>query len=646
MADNLQKEFELIRDERRTHANTATRIGNALLALLQRVDVTGIDKFLRRDVDDVAQGHITFKQGLTTGAYERGVNGAAIDGDGVAEVETITIRANALINGKALYGETSYIDSNGDAVLGKVSVDGVKSKGSTESDRTLIGGKGFELYKDSRGTSHLYVDNALIRGKLLAAETEIRRISYSGGTMVLSNAGSTIIRVVGLDERGNEVAINSEAASFKCWAAADDGTTRTMNWWKVGDMAMCKTFNVNDSSGGNRYYWRLVIGRGQEVLEDGKLYDYVVLSNLETFAGGDAVVPVNVVSTLTDNEGNVITFGGVVVTMVTDIVMSSLADVVSGQDGSTTDDAGIDIGTRTYYGFDPQGTDIPMAGDVIVQVGNETRFMQRGNAIKLATSADDGDARTAPSLTMYHQIGNIWSTDDGGSSVWQWKTVTAVISPTGVRFNADYFKWFSGSEDNVVDPIVISYTLTPSSTFLVRQVSTGKVEPTDITLSLTKHTGNKVEAWDDKGVTLKARYTQRDGLAGEKIIKSVKDIGDLYALLTLRVLAIDAKGKELCYTDIAIISDGEDIDVQVLAEGGNSIFNGEGTKKLTAYVYRNGQDITSTIASTAFSWKRQSGDAADDKIWNSLHVGLGNVCTVTNEDVDRSAMFMCEVEIV
>ena len=611
--------------------------GNQFSKLLAKY---GTQYFLSKQYKDAAKEVIAFEKGLTAGSYERLTSGAAIDAAGAAEVESIVVRRGAT------FGQSAYIDAAGDASLGNVSVSGVRSQGFTEGDRTLIGGKGFELYKDGSGKSHLYVDNAVIRGKLLAAATEIRKVSYSGGTMIFSNAGSTLIHVVGLDAAGHEVAADASAQAFKCWAAADDGTTRTMNWWKVGDMAMCKTFNIKDSSGGNRYYWRLVIGRGQEVLEDGKLYDYVVLSNLETFAGGDAVVPVNVVSTLTDNEGNIITFGGVVVTMVTDIVMSSLADVVSGQDGTTKDDAGIDIGTRTYYGFDPQGTDIPMAGDVIVQVGSETRFMQRGNAIKLATSADDGDARTAPSLTMYHQIGNTWSTDDGTSSVWQWKTVTAVISPTGVRFNADYFKWFSGSEDNVVDPIVISYTLTPSSTFLVRQVSTGKVEPTDITLSLTKHTGNKVEAWDDKGVTLKARYTQRDGLAGEKVIKSVKDIGDLYALLTLRVLAIDAKGQELCYTDIAIISDGEDFDVQVLAEGGNSIFNGEGTKKLTAYVYRNGQDITSTIASTAFSWKRQSSDAADDKIWNSLHVGLGNVCTVTNEDVDRSAMFMCEVEIV
>lgn len=586
----LREMFTAIRDERRTHANTASRVGSAFLAILDYLDNA---PFIRKDREDSD----AFLLHLLKGAV-------------IGEKDNIKLNPDGSI-------DCGSINASGDATLGNVSLESVRSKGYTESDRTLIGGNGFELYKDNSGKSHLYIDNAVIRGKLLAAETEVRKISYSGGTMVLSNAGSTIVRVVGLDAEGREVVASADAKAFKCWASADDGTTRTMNWWKAGDMAMCKTFNVK---GSNRYYWRLVIARGQEMLEDDKLYDYVVLSNLKSFVGGDAVSPVNA-------------------------GMASFASVIEEQDGKSTDDAGVDIATRTYYGFDPMGSDVPIAGDVIVQVGSETRFIQRGNAIKLATSADDGDTRTAPSLTMYHQIGNTWSTDDGDCDVWQWKTVTAFMAPTGVRFNADYFKWFSGSEDNVVDPIVISYTLTPSSTFLVRQVSTGKVEPTDITLSLTKHTGNRVETWNDKGVTLKARYTQRNGLTGEKVIKSIKDIGDLYALSTLRVKAVDQDGKELCYTDIAIISDGEDFDVQVLAEGGNSIFNGEGSKKLTAYVYRNGTDITDTIASMSFTWKRQSGDAEDDNVWNSLHVGLGNVCTVSADDIDRSAMFMCEVAI-
>ena len=35
--------------------------------------------------------------------------------------------------------------------------------------------------------------------------------------------------------------------AYKCYAVADDGTTKTMNWWHVGMMALCQTFNVQDT---------------------------------------------------------------------------------------------------------------------------------------------------------------------------------------------------------------------------------------------------------------------------------------------------------------------------------------------------------------------------------------------------------------
>lgn len=255
----LREMFTAIRDERRTHANTASRVGSAFLAILDYLDNA---PFIRKDREDSD----AFLLHLLKGAV-------------IGEKDNIKLNPDGSI-------DCGSINASGDATLGNVSLESVRSKGFTESDRTLIGGNGFELYKDKSGKSHLYVDNAVIRGKLLAAETEVRKISYSGGTMVLSNAGSTIVRVVGLDAEGREVIASADAKAFKCWASADDGTTRTMNWWKSGDMAMCKTFNVK---GGNRYYWRLVIARGQEKLEDGKLYDYVVLSNLKSFVGGDAV---------------------------------------------------------------------------------------------------------------------------------------------------------------------------------------------------------------------------------------------------------------------------------------------------------------------------------------------------------------------
>ena len=79
--DSLRKDLEQIRDERATHANTAQRIGNALLGLLQVVEQKlDLSRFLRRDIDDKAEGHIRFLRGLSVGS---GTHGMAQDGSAV-----------------------------------------------------------------------------------------------------------------------------------------------------------------------------------------------------------------------------------------------------------------------------------------------------------------------------------------------------------------------------------------------------------------------------------------------------------------------------------------------------------------------------------------------------------------------------------
>ena len=59
----LQQDFETIRDERTTHANTARRIGNAFLSLLNYADIAANDK-LSAVNDDTAHGLITFLKGI------------------------------------------------------------------------------------------------------------------------------------------------------------------------------------------------------------------------------------------------------------------------------------------------------------------------------------------------------------------------------------------------------------------------------------------------------------------------------------------------------------------------------------------------------------------------------------------------------
>lgn len=61
----LRNDFETIRDENLAGANTAKRIGKAFLDLLKLLSSV-VGNFLRRDVDDEAEGHITFKKGLTS----------------------------------------------------------------------------------------------------------------------------------------------------------------------------------------------------------------------------------------------------------------------------------------------------------------------------------------------------------------------------------------------------------------------------------------------------------------------------------------------------------------------------------------------------------------------------------------------------
>ena len=99
-----------IRDERAKGANTAWRVGSALLALLDYAKQdNGI--YLSREHDDAASGVITFLKGIVSestakmkggtqfGSFTSGImggTGAQIDGKGNAEVESITVRSSVI----------------------------------------------------------------------------------------------------------------------------------------------------------------------------------------------------------------------------------------------------------------------------------------------------------------------------------------------------------------------------------------------------------------------------------------------------------------------------------------------------------------------------------------------------------------------
>lgn len=486
--------------------------------------------FLRKDVDDIAQGIIRFMQGLKLGDGEKG-----IDAEG-----------NAVL---------------GDAVLSDVVVDRVHDAKSTPAERVVVGAQGFDLYMGEDGKSHLYIDYLTTRVKMFAASAEVRKVSYSGGTTIFSNAGSTIVKVAYIFD-----ASGSKVIAYKCYAAADDGTTRTMNWWHVGMMALCQTFNVKAQRDGkalaNRYYWRLVVGVGQEVLSDGKLYDYVILSNVKDFAGSDGV-PCYGIKLLADGQNNVLSWGGVAVSVVSDNGMTSFASVFDGIEGGTQDDDEKYIASRKFYGYEPAKgggePDAPAPNDVIVQVGNQVRWKKYGNLIKLTTSTEDNATDNAPAIAMYHGMGAPYvDKKSGNTNPYQWKTLTSLDSPELVLKNAKNFQFFTNDDPkDIVSPISTTYEIIASSDTLVRNPKTQTVTPADITFSTIKRCGSKTETLTT--VLYRAKYTTQDDVTHEGNFESALSELEvnLYDIKEITVFAHKGINTVLTSRNIAVLTDGE-----------------------------------------------------------------------------------------
>ena len=66
---------------------------------------------------------------------------------------------------------------------------------------------------------------------------------------------------------------------------------------------------------------------------------------------------------------------------------------------------------------------------------------------------------------------------------------------------------------------------------------------------------------------------------------------------------------------------------------------------LTATAYRDNLDITAKIPPSRFSWTRTSANTEDDALWNSTHRNVGRSITIDADDVNKSAVFSCDVEL-
>ena len=168
-------------------------------------------------------------------------------------------------------GNDYSIDGNGNAILSSALVNLLKSLDFNEAEQS-----GFAIKQRSDGKYQMLLTDLIVWGKAIFNTLLIRELSYVGGNIVLSPSAGKISYI---KEVYSET--TNELIGWKCYLLADDGTTATINSFKVDDQVRCKTFNIAPGvyeNVSNRDYWRLVtkVSTENEVITDAEgheLYD-------------------------------------------------------------------------------------------------------------------------------------------------------------------------------------------------------------------------------------------------------------------------------------------------------------------------------------------------------------------------------------
>lgn len=216
----------------------------------------GTNYFLSKKFDDIAKGVITFEkvQKFLSGFVSAGrailQKGFAIDENGYGFDEDGNIIANSL-----------------------------KSIGFDKAAN-----EGFGMEMETAGTSHLYLSNLTVWGKMFVNILEIMKTKYAGGNIYMSAAGGTIVKAVPVgmwdDDESEwvENPIEEDIQGWKCYILADDGDNAVGNPWQEGDQVRCQSMGnllgTRYSKATNKSYWRTIPEHGVSSFNEYIYNDY------------------------------------------------------------------------------------------------------------------------------------------------------------------------------------------------------------------------------------------------------------------------------------------------------------------------------------------------------------------------------------
>lgn len=307
--NNLREAFEAIRDERIKHANTATRIGNAFLSLLDYAANADEDK-LSAIHDDTAHGLITFLKGIKIGkafSFDRSGN---IHAHSLALENYFRFDADGNIIAHSIASENANTDEEKGFIIarkdetgkyklcleellawGLTTVKQLHVKGDSTFDGNLFSkqfvsdfltGKGWGIYnkpitnaggmQENKWTGEF--DNVIVRGSLRVYEMIISQLLGENDNRVFAG----MMEVDHYDKESGKVYLDTQ-----------DG--KLYNPFRRDDIIMVQQFNgmPNSSNDYNvtKNYELLVTDAGCGNLEDGdKRLDWVKFANFTSSIAG------------------------------------------------------------------------------------------------------------------------------------------------------------------------------------------------------------------------------------------------------------------------------------------------------------------------------------------------------------------------
>lgn len=243
------------------NGNGGTGAGLTTTQVKNQVATEGSKHFISKINDDIAKGTVTFE------------------------------KVQKFVQGFFLGHSNEFsIDGSGNAILSSVLVNLLKSLDFNEAEQS-----GFAIKQRSDGKFQMLLTDLIVWGKAIFNTLLIRELSYVGGNIVLSPAAGKISYIMEVySETTNEL------IGWKCYLLADDGTTATINSFKVEDQVRCKTFNIAPGvyeNVSNKDYWRLVTkvsteneaitdDEGHE-LYDGKKFAWIQIAKDNCMEGSD-----------------------------------------------------------------------------------------------------------------------------------------------------------------------------------------------------------------------------------------------------------------------------------------------------------------------------------------------------------------------